>query len=214
MLIVRYVLAPVISTDVAFILPEQKKVDAAGALSYREFSPPSASDYASIGDDNVFHPDRIIPPEKKGEPELPRPDFVLYGTMVSDEQQVAYLEDLKAPRTTPGRGKRQIALKKGDTLSGFTLKEVGPDKIFMTRGEEYLFVHVIDKRKSKMRDSAQPAEPQQPVGADAPRRSVPIQKAQQAAQAESTPSKEKPVSIPPPRSNLESVVYDHFNIGK
>ena len=66
------------------------------------------------------------------------------------------------PQSTPGRGKRQTTLKKGDTLSGFTLKEIEKDKIVMVRGEDSIVVHLTGSSKSKTRagTSAQPAQPQ------------------------------------------------------
>jgi hypothetical protein len=84
----------------------------------------SPNDYAVIGYQNLFHPDRKIPPEKKELPPLPMPEFVLFGTLLTPDLSVAYLEDKKAPVSTPGRGPRQTALKKGETLSGFTLREI------------------------------------------------------------------------------------------
>jgi hypothetical protein len=105
----------------------------------------SLADYVIVADANLFHPERKIPLQKKEEaPLLPVPDLVLHGTLITDDVSLAYLEDMKEPRNTPGRGKRQIALKKGDMLNGFTLKEIEPDKIVMTRGEEKLTVSVKD----------------------------------------------------------------------
>jgi hypothetical protein len=85
--------------------------------------------------------------------------------MLSDDLSLAYLEDLKAPRNTPGRGKRQVALKKGDSLSGFVLKEIETDKITMVRGEEKLIVAMNDPQKAKAREVAAAttaAPPKQP----------------------------------------------------
>ena len=111
----------------------------------------SPLEYTIIADQNLFHPERRIPPEKKAGQELPKPEFVLYGTLITGETMIAYLEDLKAPRTTPGRGKRQTALKIGQTMGGFKLEEIYDDKIVMVRGEEKIEVKVAsskDKRKT------------------------------------------------------------------
>ena len=113
---------------------------------------PSAMDYIIIADQNLFHPERIIPPEKKEEAALPKPEFVLYGILITDDVSLAYMEDKKALRTTPGRGNRQTILKKGNTLSGFTLKEIDPDKVVMVRGEETLVVKVMDSSAKKQRE--------------------------------------------------------------
>ena len=110
----------------------------------------SLSDFSIIGDKNLFHPDREIPVEKKADesaPPMPQPEYILHGTLVSDSVSIAYLEDAKEPRTTSGRGKRQIALHKGDTLSGFTLKEIYPDRVVMVRGKETITVSIADSHK-------------------------------------------------------------------
>jgi hypothetical protein len=73
---------------------------------------------------------------------------------------VAYMEDKKSPRTTPGRGKRQTALKKGDTLSGYTLKEIDPEQVTMVRGEDTLIVKVIDPNVKKDREGGSTSIPQ------------------------------------------------------
>jgi hypothetical protein len=91
---------------------------------------------------------------------LQKPDFVLYGTLVADNISVAYMEDKKSPRTTPGRGKRQTALKKGDTLSGYTLKEIDPEHVIMVRGEDTLIVKVIDPNVKKDREGGSTPIPQ------------------------------------------------------
>lgn len=124
----------------------------------------SLADYAIIADANLFHPDRKIPPEKKIEEAapLPRPDLVLYGTVITGETRLAYLEDLKAPRSTPGRGKRQLSLREGDILSGFTLKQVEANKIVMVRGDEQMTVYVHDTTRRKLSGSPDSQAAQQP----------------------------------------------------
>jgi len=115
---------------------------------------PSPMDYVVIADENLFHPERRIPPEKKEEAALPKPEFILYGTLITPELKMAYMEDKKAPVTTPGRGKRQSAIKIGESLSGFTLKEVDPSKVILSRGEEIMTVLLDDSRAPKSRDAA------------------------------------------------------------
>lgn len=126
----------------------------------------SPSDYTIISEQNLFHPDRKMPVEKKAEAPKEQPEFVLYGTLLAGDISLAYIEDRKSPQSTPGRGKRQTTLKKGDTLSGFTLKEIQKDKIVMARGEETMVVHLTDSTKAKARGGAsapgaqaQPAPP-------------------------------------------------------
>lgn len=128
--------------------PAVKAIDE--ALKTQTLSP---QDYRAIADENLFHPDRIIPPEKKAEAVLPKPEFVLYGTLITPDLQMAYLEDKKAPVTTPGRGQRQSALKVGESLSGFRLKEVQADKAILTRGEETIQVLLQEPGSAKTREA-------------------------------------------------------------
>jgi hypothetical protein len=110
---------------------------------------PSMSDYMLIAEQNLFHPDRKIPPEKKEAQQLPRPELILYGTLITDGMSVAYVEDKKNPKTSPGRGKRQNVMKKGDAVGGFVLKEIEADRIMLVRGEETMVVHLSQGDKSR-----------------------------------------------------------------
>lgn len=137
----------------------------------------AAVDYIVISDRNLFHPERIIPVEKKEEEKpLPKPDFVLYGTLIDGETKLAFMDDLKAPYTTPGRGKRQRVIAQGGNLSGYVLREVHEDRVVMVRGEEKIPVILDDtlhKRTAPAQTTAQPpaaAEKLQPApGAQAQR---------------------------------------------
>jgi hypothetical protein len=169
-----------------------------------QFQVPSITEYAKIADENLFHPERKIPTEKKEEQPLPKPEFVLYGTLISDELSLAYLEDVKAPRSSPGRGKRQVALKKGDSMSGFTLKEIEADKIVMLRGEEKIVVNISDPTHPKAREASQTvataASQQQPAPISSrPPVSAASQKPAEAARQPGTVPKQLPASAPPPR---------------
>lgn len=159
-----------------------------------EFSAPSPADYAIIAEENLFHPERIIPPEKKAEQELPKPDFILYGTLVSEDASLAFIEDLKAPRLTPGRGKRQIVLKRGDMLSGFVLKEIEQDRIIMVRGEDRIAVSVRDAQKPKTR-AAFEANGRQPPAQEFQRGSAPPVQPEKTQRAARTPVKSEPPSV-------------------
>jgi hypothetical protein len=114
-------------------------------------------DYTVIADQNVFHPDRKIPVDKPQEKNLPKPELVLYGTLITDNVSLAYVEDKKAPLTTTGRGKRLRVLKRGDTMSGFALKSIEPDRIVLARGEEVMTVTIETKHRTK--DSPVPPVP-------------------------------------------------------
>jgi hypothetical protein len=108
-----------------------------------------AADYAVISGQNLFHPERKIPPEKQPEKVIPKPDVFLYGTLIADDASYAFIEDKKAPYSTPGRGKRQITLKKGDHLSGYTLNEITADRIVLVKGEEKVVVMLDDRGKRR-----------------------------------------------------------------
>ncbi len=113
-------------------------------------------EYSNIINKNLFHPDRHVPPEKKVVQELPKPEIILYGTMITEETKIAFIEDIKSKVTTPGRGKRQRPIKTGEVISGFTVKDITEDKIVLQRGEESFAVSVLDPGKKKDRQSMQP----------------------------------------------------------
>lgn len=164
MLFASYILLPLLEVKVRFSTPSPKKN--AGTVEERETQaqPPSITEYTVITEQNLFHPDRKIPVEKKVEEPLPKPDFVLFGTLITNGVSLAYLEDTKAPRNTAGRGKRQVALKKGDSLSGFTLKEIEPDKVTMVRGNEKIIVAISDhpREKTTAPPASAPGQPRPP----------------------------------------------------
>ena len=159
-MIAGYVVLPILNIKVKFTPSIQKKISTTKEEIPPEVQTQSPSDFLIIAEQNLFHPQRIIPPEKQEEQPLQKPDFVLYGTLVADNISVAYMEDKKSPRTTPGRGKRQTALKKGDTLSGYTLKEIDPEQVMMVRGEDTLIVKVMDPNVKKDREGGSSPIPQ------------------------------------------------------
>ena len=149
-----YSIVPMLQTKVNYTLPLVKQHPSAAENQEEDLTLahlPSVLEYALIGENNLFHPERKIPQEKKEEKPLPKPDFVLYGTLITNDISLAYLEDMKAPRSTPGRGRRQTALRKGSTLAGFTLKEIEHEKIVMVRGEEKITVPIIDQSHPRER---------------------------------------------------------------
>ena len=152
----NYAVLPLLNMKITYTPVAHKKISNVASKDKGDESVegqnPSAMDYTIIADQNLFHPERIIPPEKKEEAALPKPEFVLYGTVIADDLRLAYMEDKKALRTTPGRGNRQTILKEGNTMSGFTLKEIDPDKVVMVRGEETLVVKVMDRSAKKQRE--------------------------------------------------------------
>jgi hypothetical protein len=191
-LITVFTVLPLFETDTRYPLPvvTAKNPDKENPESSK-MPALSPQDYVDIADQNLFHPDRKIPPEKKEQPPLPMPDFVLYGTLITPELSLAYLEDKKAPVSTPGRGARQTALKKGESLSGFVLKEVLADRVVMARGEDTLAVQLTDPKSPKTREVAAPAKAQ-PATPGAP-------SARPGAPAAPTPGRvETPAALPRP----------------
>ncbi len=124
---------------------------------------PPLTDYMVVAEQNIFHPERKIPPEAKDEKALPRPEIFLYGTILADNMRLAYIEDRKSPQSTPGRGRRQTVVKQGDTISGFVVKSVEADRIVLTRGEEQMIVNLTDSKKQREVVTAPPAGQRGPV---------------------------------------------------
>jgi hypothetical protein len=142
-----FTVIPFLNLDIQMSLPAATEtVEQSGekpALP-QNFSP---VDYAVISEQNLFHPERKIPPEKKDEKAIPRPEVIFYGTLIMDDMSIAFVEDKKAPYSTPGRGKRQMALKKGDTLNGYILREIEANRIVLVKGEDTIVVMLTDGEK-------------------------------------------------------------------
>ena len=215
-IMVNYFIQPVLNTSIKYTLSSRGKTVPAPVDTEQkpsEIHIPSSTDYMIIAEENLFHPERKIPVEKKAEQPLPKPDCVLYGTLISDSISLAYIEDLKAPITTPGRGKRQIALRKGDTLSGFILKEIEMDKIIMVRGDEKMTIYVHDPQKPKTREASAPALV--PASSKAPRKPAytPPRNPSKTTQPR-TPITQKPkpvkTEVIPPKSAEEQSIVDFF----
>lgn len=153
LLLADYIVLPLLNVKVKYVPVIPKKLSAEKEEKPVQSQTTNPVDFTIIADQNLFHPERKIPPEKKEEAAMPRPEFVLYGTIITDNMSFAYLEDKKSPRSTPGRGKRQTALKKGDSMSGYILKEIEHDKVVMVKGEETLTLKVIDPGVKKDREA-------------------------------------------------------------
>ncbi|MGO9379903.1 MAG: hypothetical protein ACLPN1_02165 [Dissulfurispiraceae bacterium] len=181
---VYFVLIPIFTVEVRIPPAASASVNTAELTKEKAVEQgvnPSVQEYAVIAEKNLFHPDRIIPAEKKAETVV-RPEFVLYGTLISDSVSIAYISDSKAPRSTAGRGKRQVGLKLGEALSGYTLKEVLPDRAVMVRGDDRIELKVISPESKKERGvtvggpggvAAQPAVPSAAMTPHAPTGQVP-----------------------------------------
>jgi len=159
--IAYFTFLPFFYLDARTSLPEVKEAPAVAVEEPAPSQGPSAADYAVISNQNLFHPERKIPPEIKPEAVIPKPEVVLYGTLITDDTSIAYVEDKTAPYSTPGRGKRQIALKKGGSLSGYILKEVQPNRIVLAKGDDVIVVYLEagEKRQSGSGPGAAPTSP-------------------------------------------------------
>jgi hypothetical protein len=146
-------LFPFIGGDTLYRLPEPvKRSETSQIVPYRN-PITSLSDYMVIADRNPFNPERIIPKEREdknlhtNQPLKTLPSFALYGTIITDEQRMAIVEDRRAPSLSKGRRKNIRVLRVGDELSGFVLKKISPDKIVMNRGEEEVTVPLYTQNK-------------------------------------------------------------------
>ncbi len=182
-----YILMPMFTINFRSVLPEPKGKDTGQFDLQTDFLTPAPPDYLMIADDNLFHPERKIPEEESGQEDTQsKPEFVLYGTLITDEESFAFIEDVKSPRSTAGRGQRQTTLKMGASLSGYVLKDLDPEKVTMTRGDDKIIVHVFDSNKPKARHSAPVAlqeKSQSPATAPVARTPAARQAAREAARA-------------------------------
>jgi len=149
---INYIALPFFEIDVEYSPSEVKKITK-GEDEIPEKHVQSFTEYMVISEQNPFHPERIIPiekVEKKDEKKpLPRPEIILYGTVISDDISLAYIEDKKSPVTTPGRGKRVMVVKKGQEVGGFILKEIQSDKIVLEREKETMTFNLTSPSKRR-----------------------------------------------------------------
>lgn len=158
---VFYVVSPGINKEINFSPPSVKAAPAADAGQKQKAESEPAGppiDFMLIADQNLFNPERKIPVEKPQVPPPPKPELVLYGTLITDNTRLAYIEDERSPRTTPGRGKRMRVLRIGDRVSDFIVKEIRPDMIVLARGSEVMTVDLTDP-KGKRQNTGEASKP-------------------------------------------------------
>ena len=197
-----YVLDPILQESTAVAIPSVREESAPPPVSAKnvEGSQLTSADYAVIGDKNLFHPDRVIPPEKKVETakEKAKPELVLHGTMITDQTKLAYLEDKKAPASSQGRGERQITLKEGDQIAGYKLTQVTDKMIVLTNGGEQVTLY-LDELKERKTETTMTAKPVGiPTAQQAPPRAEVSQQRPRAERA-------APPSAAQPRSSAQTV---------
>ncbi len=191
-----YILPPVLNVSVSYTLPAQKKVAQQKEVIPAVVQPPSAMEYTVISEQNLFHPERKISAEKKDEKPLPKPEFVLYGTLITSDESLAFMEDRKAPQTTSGRGKRQRTLGLGGTFSGYTLSRIYEDRVIMARGEDKIEVRVHDLSKTRGVADTTPG-PDSAVGTPAAPRKPSVRTPATASRQTSAPVPRSPRRVRP-----------------
>lgn len=110
-LFIFYFIWPEYDQTIAVSLPAAKTVVVSTVPEKpAEQNMPGIMEYVIIADKNLFHPERVIPVEKKQKQPEPKPEIVLYGTILSDKGNMAYIEDKKheyAPPPAGGKGTGQ-----------------------------------------------------------------------------------------------------------
>jgi hypothetical protein len=203
LVVAAFVFLSLTRTDLRYSLPQVKlKAPAENQKQVEKTASPTPADFTVIGEMNLFHPERITPIEKKAE--LPKPELILYATMVSDTAQFAFIEDKKSPKTTPGRGNRQTVIQKGDVISGFTVTEITTDKIVLAKGDEQFAVYISagEKRKEGIAAPAKPGTA--PAARPAPPARSPPTSPGRATPTPRPPGKARPSAPWPPASSCSA----------
>lgn len=191
-----YFLFPLLNAPFSVNVPLPKETHAGAAVSAPEKEKQPPADYAVIEAQNLFHPNRVIPPEKTAALQVPRPELILHGTIITGGLKIAFVHDKKAAPTSPGRGVRQIALKEGESISGYKLQQVTEKMIVLANGEDQMTLHLDELKERKgettgtgRAPAAAPAAQRTPAG-------------QPALQGPSTPARGP---VPMPRAAMPAV---------
>ena len=190
-----YFLNPLLRTPVSVKVPAPNEISPGMPVRMEETMKPAIADYALIGEQNLFHPDRIISEVKKTPTPvtLTRPELILHGTMLTSELKIAYLEDKKAAPKTPGRSAQYIVIKEGDNVSGYILKQITENMIVLANGEERMTLY-LDELKDRKGEITGPTKAPAPA-ATAPPQVAPRPSTPQPPQR---PSMVQPVPSSPP----------------
>ncbi len=165
-----YFLYPLLNAPLSMNMPHVKEIPAGTAVAAAEPEKQPPADYAVIEAQNVFHPNRVIPPEKKAVQQVPRPELVLHGTMIAGGLKVAFVQDKKAAPTSPGRGVRQVALKEGESISGYRLQQVTEKMVVLVSGEDRMTIYLDEIKERKSEITGTGAAPAKASAASAPQR--------------------------------------------
>jgi len=184
-----YFLYPLLNAPLSVNVPPAREITAVTAVAAAEQEKQPPADYAVIEAQNLFHPTRVIPPEKTVAQQIPRPELVLHGTMITGGLKVAFVQDKKAVPTSPGRGVRQVALKEGESISGYRVQQVTEKMIVLVNGEDRMTIYLDELKERKSEITGTGAEPARAPAASALQRTP-------AMQIPSRPAR-SPVALPP-----------------
>jgi hypothetical protein len=189
-------LNPLLGTPISVKVPAPNDILPGMQARMDETTKLPIADYTLIGEKNLFHPDRVIPEEKKTSAPitLSRPELILHGTMMTSELKIAYLEDKKAAPKTPGRSAQYIVVKEGDNVSGYILKQITESMVFLANGEEQMTLY-LDERKDRKGEITGPTKA--PVPAQSPAATATPQAAPRPA---APPPAQRPSTAQPPPS--------------
>jgi hypothetical protein len=148
-------------------------------------------DYALITEKNLFHPQRKIVLEIKEEQQMAKPEIILYGTLITDEKRIAYIEDKKNSYSTPGRGKRQVAVDEGSMIAGYKLAKVNAESILLVHGKDKIIVTLNTQKERKPEEATAKTKSPGPVPDLASRQISP------SSPTRATPPRPYMPSIPP-----------------
>lgn len=148
---------PLLLADIKINVPKEKDIrDMTERTEEKVVSGnvPTGLDYIVVAEKNLFHPERRMPAAKKEEQVVVRPDVIYYGSIITSDKRIAYVEDKKNPYSTPGRGKRQTPLAEGAMIGGYRLKEINPESIVLVHGDDKMVVNLRDQKDRKQGDEA------------------------------------------------------------
>lgn len=184
-----YFLYPLLNAPLSVSVPLPKEIAAGAAAGVNTQEKPQPADYAVIEAQNLFHPSRVIPPEKTAAQQVPRPELVLHGTMIAGGLKIAFVQDKKAAPTSPGRGVRQVALKEGESIGGYKIEQVTDKLIVLASGEDRMTLYLDELKERKGETTVKGG---QPATSAAAQRTSP---GKPALQTPSTPAR-GPVPLP------------------
>jgi hypothetical protein len=144
-----------IGKKVNLTIPKPKEVLTVNEEKAAAESVANYSDYIVIAEKNLFHPARKLAAETKQEQQIARPEIILYGTLITDEKRIAYIEDKKNPYSTPGRGKRQVVVDEGSMVAGYKLEKVNTESILLVHGDDRITVDLKTQKDRKVAEAAE-----------------------------------------------------------